>query len=249
MRYVFILGGTDLEMQEIAKILRVKNQTFFDKRLGWSAKASAYFAEISKVVSSGTDYVLVLVELGVDIELPTNSIIIDHHGDRAGEPASVIQVLNLLNETPTRWQQLVAADDSGGPVGLIAFGATPEEFKNIRDAGRAAQGITPEQEAAAEQAVARAERFGNLVVVRCAHSTCATITDRLFPLWKDGLENVLILSDDGESNYFGDVRVRRALHDTYGGWIGGNPNGNGYWGMHDASKHDQVLDLVKTLAS
>ena len=251
----FFLGGIDLEMLAIKNVLITKGIAFCDKGLGWGAHASAYASEIAQAVSEGE--VIVLLELDneprqatkwdgekIPVSLPSGTIIVDHHGDRAGEPASILQVLDLLGLEPSRHQQLIAADDSGGPVGLVAFGATPEEFTAVRTAGRTAQGITLEQEEEATRAVAASEKFGGAVIVRCAHSKCAPITDRLFPSWEDGRENLLILSEDGEVNYFGKASVRNALKQRFGGYLGGNPEGNGFWGTQGVSQED-ILSLFK----
>ena len=39
-RNVFFLGGIDLEMKEIEKILLQNGEKFFNKSLGWGAKVS-----------------------------------------------------------------------------------------------------------------------------------------------------------------------------------------------------------------
>ena len=256
--FYFFLGGNDLEMTEIKKVLVSMGIPHLDKNLGWGAHASAYAEEITSSAKRGE--IPVLVELDNEfhsatewnseknsVALPPNTVMIDHHGKRASEPAAILQVLKLLGLSPTRWQSLVAAHDSGGPPKLKLFGATPEEFEEICAASRAAQGITPKQETEAAIAIATSEKFGGLVVVKSPHSKCGPITDRLFPTWEDGKENVLILSEDGESNYFGDVRVRTALEERFGGWIGGDPLGNGFWGNGNVNQAE-VLSLVKKLA-
>ena len=260
MKYHFFLGGKDLEMNEVRLALVAASIAFSDKALGWGAHASAYSAEIANVAARGETPVLVELDNASHaatqwdaakepVAMPAGTIEVDHHGARAGEPASVLQVLTLIGATPTRWHKLVAADDgNGGPVGLVAFGATPEEFAAVRAAGRAVQGITPEQEAEADRAVAGAEKFGKLVVVRCTHSKCGPITDRLFPNWQDGKENVLVIASDGEMDYFGDAHVRNALEQKFGGWKGGDPAGNGFWGANGIDQ-SEVLALVKSLAA
>jgi hypothetical protein len=40
--FIFLLGGHDLEMVEIGKILKAKGLTFHDRNLHWGTKLSAY---------------------------------------------------------------------------------------------------------------------------------------------------------------------------------------------------------------
>lgn len=63
------------------------------------------------------------------------------------------------------------------------------------------QGITPEQEAEAERALGCREVINGVTVVRMSHSKTATVADRLFDPEKE--QRLLILSGDGESNFFG----------------------------------------------
>ncbi len=41
-QYIFLLGGHDLEMQEIRNILEEKQLKYFDYNLAWGAKLSSY---------------------------------------------------------------------------------------------------------------------------------------------------------------------------------------------------------------
>lgn len=236
-----MMGGADAEMIAIAKILTEAGQTVIDKQLGWGAKVSAYTEEIALAVAEGNTPVL--VELELDIAVPEGAVAIDHHNERAGEPASILQVLNLLGIEPTRHHMLIGANDSGYIPAMQAMGATQEEIAEIRLADRDAQGITSEQEAEAERAVAEAEATGKLTVVRMSHSKTATVADRLF----GKADQLLILSGDGEVNFFGNGAICSDLKAKFEGWGGGagfgKIDGNGYWGGYP--NHDEVLNFVK----
>ncbi|KKT92230.1 MAG: hypothetical protein UW92_C0004G0013 [Candidatus Jorgensenbacteria bacterium GW2011_GWA2_45_13] len=226
-KYYFFLGGSDAEMVEIKKILSENNIPFSDKNLGWGAKASAYAEEI--ISAKKGKLFPVFVELENDINY--DGTIVDHHGSRAGEQPSIIQVLNLLGLIkPTRWQKLIGANDAGYIPAMVAIGATEEEIKKVRLADRTAQGITPEQEREAERAIAAYEVSGRLTIVHMAHSKCATVTDRLFGKY----DQLLILSSDGEVNFFGDGALCVELKEKFQGWNGGSGLGkkgeNAYWG-------------------
>ena len=135
-----------------------------------------------------------------------------------------------------------------------AASAYSEEVAQVRMLDRSAQGITPEQEAEAERAIAAATVVNGVTIVKMAHSKTATVCDRLFSPDKE--ECLLILSEDGESNFFGNGELCRLLQgektgktaegwDTYshfGGWVGGNLPTSGYWGGY--ADQNEVLDFV-----
>ncbi len=249
---VVFAGGYDGEMVEIINACREAGVEVVDNHLGWGAAASAYAKEIAQAASEGK--APVLVELTLDIEVPSTSIIVDHHNENAGKPASLLQVLDLLGVEPSREQLLIAANDCGYIPGMLALGATSKEVAKVRYADRAAQGITPEQEAEAERAIAAAEQVNGVTIVRMAHSKTATVCDRLFNPEKE--QRLLILSEDGESNFFGNGELCQLLQgektgktpegwDTYsnfGGWIGGNLPTSGFWGGYGDQK--AVLNYI-----
>ncbi len=237
-KYYFLLGGNDAEMNEIRNVLSANNMPFADKGLGWGAKASAYTEEISSAKKEG--FTPVLVELENDINY--DGVIVDHHGARASEKSSILQVLDLISQEPNRWQELIGANDAGYIPAMVAIGATEEEIANVRLADRTAQGITPEQEREAERAIAAREGSGRLTVIRMAHSKCATVTDRLFGKY----DQLLILSSDGEVNFFGDGALCAELKEKFQGWNGGSglgkKGGSAYWGGYP--NHAEIESFV-----
>jgi hypothetical protein len=235
-RLTFFLGGHDLEMLAIRELLEAEAAgRFHDKALRWGARASAYRDEIEACLRRGETPVL--VELDDDLGLDA-LVVVDHHGERAGEDEAtsleqVFALLELPRERWTRWHELVAANDRAYVPGLVAAGATREEIARVRAADRAAQGITPEDEAEAERAIARASRLcdGRLTVVRAAHARLAAVEDRLRPeLGGPGALNLLLIAPD-EVDFAGDGRVVTALARRFpGGWYGGALPARGFWG-------------------
>ncbi len=249
---VFFLGGHDLEMLEIRRVLEAHASRFHDGGLRWGAKASAYRREIEECLSARSIPVLIELEddLGID---PSERIVVDHHGAAAGEdaPTSLEQVIALLGLAPTgmtRRQRLIAANDRGHIVALRDAGATNEEVAAIRAEDRAAQGITEEEEVAAANAVREAESRcgGRLTLVRCPHSRLAAISDRLEDaLGGPGYRNLLVLSPV-EVNFSGAGSVVLALRDGLpGSWSGGALPERGYWGV--APVPEGIVDLVEHL--
>lgn len=258
---VVFLGGMDAEMITIREVLSSQGIPFCDKSLGWGASVSAYQAEIAEAQLSGRE--VVTIELSNDLGL-SGLLEVDHHGDRSSEPAAILQVLALLGMEPTREQELIAANDNGYIPAMMAMGATAVEIAAVRLLDRSAQGITPEMEAEAERAINCLTTANGVTIVKMAHSKCATVTDRLFSLSEK--QNLLILSEDGESNYYGDgelcslLRGEKAgeqpapwdpsqiqvLYSNFGGWNGGSglgiKGGSAFWGGY--ADQDAIKNFV-----
>ncbi len=187
-----------------------------------------------------------------DLDLtPAQFLEVDPHGERAGEnrPTSLHQIFDLLGLPPERWTHwfdLIAANDWGYIPAMVEMGATREEISKVRAADRAAQGITPEEEAAGERAAAHAETIadGLLTVVRLPRSRTATVTDRLqAELGEPGYQNLLICSPD-QVNFFGSGELIFALDRKFpGGWYGGALPARGFWG-HDKPVPDVLPVLL-----
>lgn len=258
----FFLGGNDLEMKTIKDLLEKQGVAYSDAGLSWGASTSKYGDEINQVAASGK--IPVIVELAVDSKLPENTINVDHHNENSNKPASILQVCELLGIEPTRSMQLVAANDCGYIPAMAAMGASKVEINQIRYQDRAMQGITLEQEEQAELALQYKKEMYGVTVVMLPHSKTATVTDRLFDETKP--QNLLIISQDGETNYFGpedicrklqgnkvgerpapwDPNQTEVLYDHFGGWIGGaglgQKGGTAFWGGYADQK--EILKFV-----
>ena len=235
---VFFLGGQDLEMCTIRELLaETAPDRWYDKKLGWGAKASVYGEEIGRTLAAG--YLPVLIELVNDLALSAEQcLVVDHHGERAGteQPTSLHQVFSLLGLPPScwsRWFDLVAANDRGYIPALVAIGATQEEIVRVRRADRIAQGITPAEEQAGAEAAANIEVVadGALAIAHLPHARTATVVDRLQPeLGGPGYPNILVYSPD-QVNFFGEGSWVFALSQRFpDGWYGGALPERGFWG-------------------
>lgn len=240
---LFLLGGHDLEMLEIRKLLEGSRVHFHDKGLGWGAKASHYRAEIEEALNRGQTPAL--VELIDDMELEksgANVVIVDHHGPRAGadKPSALRQVFQLIKAPEKAWGRyydLVAANDIGYIPAMIQMGATIEEIKKIRRADRCAQGVTEAEDASAKESAASASwlKNGRLVVAHIPHSRTSSLTDSInlhaIASGSPMPENILAISPD-QTNFFGLGDIVYALKDDYpGGWYGGALPAYGFWGI------------------
>lgn len=180
MRRIFLLGGHDLEMQEIKNLLKSHGERYVDAHLNWgNARLSAYMSVISEEPNS--EYYG--IELKEDTQLPKYYHRIDHHNDYNQRPAAIMQVAEILGIKPGRHIQLVAANDAGYIPAMRALNASKEEIAEIRKQDRAAQGVTEEDEKMAEIAVASADKsYPGLIVVKASRSRFSPIVDRLTDL-------------------------------------------------------------------
>ncbi len=258
---VIFLGGADTEMVRIAEVVREAGcEEVRDAGLSWGTKASAYGDEIAEVAASGK--IPILIELEIDIDLPETAVVVDHHGDRAGEPPAILQVLDLLGIEPTRWDFLVAANDAGWYPGLAGIAeipgmgflsppATQEEMKKVRSGDYGLQGITPEMLAEIDRALAApVEMIGSIRVVRMSHSKCGPIGDHFaIPAFanREPIPQYVVFSEDGETNFSGDGALCAELHEKFGGWSGGAGLGKAgetaFWGGYADQK--EIEDFLK----
>lgn len=245
--YNFVLGGNDAEMEVIKVLLSQAGVAFSQPNTGWGAPPIDFME-----IAFHSIPIFVECEPAADTlpEVGSNSqqgrvgtlipMVIDHHGARSGEPASVMQVLNFLeskgvriSDSLRRWCELIGANDSGYIPAMEKMGATPVEITQIRLLDRQAQGITPEHEAEAERVLSIPPEIKEGVrILHAKYSKCSPVTDRLYQSgWRGG---ILIIAEDGEVNFFGDGAICARLQSNLGGWSGGSglgkEGGNAFWG-------------------
>ena len=250
----FFLGGHDLEMLEIARLVRdeLGPDAVVDRQLPWhAAKASVYAGDIRCTIEANRLPVLVELDLaGLPDEMLAQCHVVDHHGEHAGadRPTAIEQAFALLQLPRERWTRrlaLVAANDRGWIPELRAAGASPAEIEALRREDRAAQGITPSEEADAGRACREAVRDegSSVLIVRMNHSKTSPAFDRLaLAAGTNDPPDTLIVSPD-EYNFSGDgARVLRLAGRFADGWYGGALPVRGFWG------HSQPLpDLHEVL--
>ena len=179
MKQIYLLGGHDLEMTEIKRMLESQNKHYEDHFLNWS---NAHLSSYSETINAFPDAEFFGIELNEDIDTPMHYCRIDHHNDYSDRDASILQIAKLLNIIPTHYIKLVAGNDSGYIPAMISLGATDDEIKEIRRLDRLAQGVTEEDEKLAEQSIAEnLQRKGNLIIVKALTSKFSPICDRLYP--------------------------------------------------------------------
>jgi hypothetical protein len=243
--YRFLLGGPDLEMEEIRKILMKGNLKFsVQEGIQWGARLSEYEKEFNE-----TDQ-FVGIEIKTDIKPPKNYISIDHHNERAGEVSSIEQLAKLLGITLSSEQLLIAANDRGYIPEMISVGAMPEDIERIRKADRFAQGVTKEDEEAAREAIKKRIYKEDVLFVKTDRRNFTSICDFLYPYHK------LLIISDKELTYFGPGAhgLKTAFNDLINeekAYYGGQPS-SGFFGLSGTWKEDEIstiadkiLELVK----
>jgi hypothetical protein len=198
MAFVFLLGGRDLEMCAIERLLIRHGQVYHWKDgITWArASWSSYGAEIKEAHDKGLKPVGIELN-ATHVHAPEGCIDIDHHNERSGDPSSIEQVAELLGVALSPIENVVAANDKGHVKALRALGLSEARIERIRRLDRRAQGHTAEQDEAAKTLVQahwqnRAikkypERYGDVDVIECGDIpfTCvgdALLTDKIL-LW------------------------------------------------------------------
>ena len=248
-RFIFLLGGADLEMHTIRRLLDKNGYRYYDRHLRWdNACLSAYRKEIAEYTEDDTP-LWIGIELQEDMIPPTRYVSIDHHNCNAHKPSSLEQLAEWLDIPLSRQEQLIAANDRAYIPGMKALKASEVEVARIRQADRACQGVTEEEEKLAEQAIREhTQVYKNLIVVRALCHRFSPICDRLFPY-----DRLLIYTDE-EWMYYGkqaDRLVEIFQSDIQNGKIfyGGGPDG--YIGCkrkaYTSSEIQQHVELIKNL--
>lgn len=194
---LFLLGGMDLEMDSIKKLLEEHHEIFIDRLLGWSNARLSNYADL--IETKKNEYTCIYgIELEEDIAVPKNYIRIDHHNDFSTKKSSLEQVANILNCDLNRYQQLVAANDCCYINGLEELIATQKEIEQIRLLDRKYQGVTAAEESVAEMELkTNCLQVGSLLIVKTSLDRFSPFTDRLYPFEE------LIVFNDKELVYYG----------------------------------------------
>lgn len=247
-KYVFFLGGRDLEMLTISKILLKRNEIVHDKKLKWGAKASEYIKEIKNLPD---DHFPVLIELKIDIEIPPNSIVIDHHNENAGidKKTSIEQIADLLNIELTQEQKYVSINDKEHIIGLKKAGLDNKKIQIIRNQDRKAQGITSIDEKNAKVSIKHFSKqlSNDAIYINSFTEITSPITDFLFGHYK----HIFIKTPQEKFSYSGTADIIEKLKKHYKEnffedkemefWFGGELVNYGYFGSNRTLEIDDTF--------
>lgn len=251
-KYIFFLGGYDLEMVTIKEILEERKEKFFDKKLSWGAKASAYQSELALLQH---EQIPVLIELEIDIPIPPETILIDHHNERAGKDkkTSIEQVADLLDVKLNRWQQLISANDKGYVWGMQDIGATEEEIKKARTLDMEKQGVSIEDQEKAKISVNHfLERISkDMVIINSLIEKTSPITDLIYKYYR----HIFIITPSNKLSYSGTEQIIKILEEKYAElkkednkiktWSGGYLPDHGYFGSSYALDKKKIIEIME----
>src|SRR3989339_484513 len=227
---LFLCPINDGEAVEIINLLIDQQMSFITTYQDWGASwehlEPIVVGTIKTLLKESPNVQIIGIELQGQARF--GGINIDHHrydgDDRSNPLSSLEQVAKLVGVELDRHQQLVAVNDRGYiPAMIKELDAGVQEILDVRSQDRKAQGITQEQEEEAYQAIDKVDGWGKacrgeLVIIEMTHSKCSCVKDHLFLFWKDGRERLLVLSADGEANFYGDGAVCAQLQESFGGW-------------------------------
>lgn len=197
---VYFLGGNDLEMMEIRKLLQRVNAKIVDKNLSWGAKISDYLEEINQLKAGE---VAVFVELEQDIKPTIEYEIIDHHGEYSHFPTALEQIASKFNIALDRFQTLVCINDKYHINGLKKAGISSQEIETIRQMDRMAQGVTEEDELLGVEAIKTCKTINKIPIYFSKTNNFSVITDRV------NHQNYVIYSESAVCVYT--VKSKRTL--------------------------------------
>ena len=239
---LWVCPNNDLKAKTIIEMLEREGEKYLVTGQTWGASWEKLEEEIKtklkEAMENGQEV------YGIELQGNSNGAInIDHHtygeDDRRNSKSSIEQVADILEKELTLDEQFVSANDKGYIPAMEELGKklkiNPKDLKeiiaNIRMRDRETQGITSEQEAQAEEAIKKLGELKekrNYISIDLPHSKTSTVTDRLYGKY----DNLLVTSEDGETNFFGKTEIIKMLNERFpSGWSGGSlDQGSGYWG-------------------
>jgi|GEM_PF-414466 len=253
-KYIFFLGGLDLEMLEIKNILEEKNLTIINRELSWGAKLSDYKDELSKEDDSTKKQTYVFIELEMDDKHLLEGKeykIIDHHNEQSHKKSSLEQLIEFLNTELgievafTRYRQLIAINDVKHIKGMQEADASESEIAEIRAADRKAQGITESEEALAKESVKSFKRDDGLITtIKAQTDRFSAITDFIY----QEKSKHLIIYNEQSLNYYGPAKnelVSFLKNKSVGQFLYHGGDENGFLGIEKYKlSPDQLSALV-----
>ena len=243
---LFLLGGHDLEMKAIADLLTSNHVTYLDANLSWDN--ALWEAYLQPPYKAQMEVALAQAQPVYGIELrgsiPDGCQLIDHHNEQGNQPSAIEQVSKIIHHTMTRWEHLVAANDTGHIPGMKRIGASKQEIDQVRHADRQAQSVTEEDEQLAIQSIKEHLETSpdGLTVVRSLTSKFSPITDRLY-----GQADQLLVYHDHDLNYYGEGKEKLVAHFDYlieagSAYHGGGSSG--FFGIHSIDNEQQMQKLL-----
>ena len=228
---IFLLGGCDLEMARIKKILDKYSIKYYNKNLKWGAKLSDY-----KDVLNNKEHFFG-IELIKDIKPPKYYTEIDHHNKKKNKQSALFQVLKILNIKPKKIDYLIDANDRGHIKLMKKITKNEKYIKWIRKLDRIAQGVTPIEEKAAKEI--KPKKVGEISVVYFPHPHFSPVVDNL------NFKKLLIYNDNHLTYYTTSSKEIENLVKKYNKF---NPYySNGFFGFECKNAKEKAKEILNYL--
>jgi len=224
----WIVPTADLETVEVRELLAQNGEYVLATGQKWGARWDHLEAEVIGAVETYRVENPAVKIYGVKLEgeCPNgwNAKTIQRYSGQGVCPLEAVAEIVWvgLNE----YQKLVAVNLKNRMAGLIAASLPQGVIDAIRLTDRCSQGVTPDQEAAAVRAWGKRVVAGDhLTIIRMRECKCAPVTDRFYGQYK----NILILGEDGESNFYGDAEIAVALKKAFPSYTDADGNVRECW--------------------
>jgi len=228
---VFLLGGCDLEMARIKKLLDKYSLKYYNKNLQWGAKLSEY-----KEFLNNNDHFFG-IELIKDINPPKYYTEIDHHNKNSNKKSSLFQILKILNITPKKIDYLIDANDRGH-IKLMKKITNNKKYINwIRKLDRKAQGVSFIEEEMAKKI--KPKKIGKVWLVYFPYKHFSPIVDNL------DLNRLLIYNNSHITYYTDSKKEIEKLVKKYKKY---NPYySNGFFGFECKKAKEKIKEIINYL--
>jgi hypothetical protein len=228
---VFLLGGCDLEMVRIKKILDKYSIKYYNENLKWGAKLSEF-----KKYFNDKDHFFG-IELIKDITPPRYYTEIDHHNKNSYKKSSLFQVLKILNIKPKKIDYLIDANDRGHIKLMKKITKNEKYIKWIRKLDRKAQGVTEIEEEIAKKI--KPKKIGEILVVYFPYPHFSPVVDNL------NFEKLLIYNDNHLTYYTNSKNEIEKLVSKYKKF---KPYySNGFFGFECKNAKEKVEEIINYL--
>lgn len=241
---IWIVPQADLETIEVRELLVNNGEHVIATCQKWGARwdklSVGEGGAVATYRASNPTIEIVGVKLEGDAPTEWNARTISRYNGSGLCPLEA--VANTIGVELGEYHKLVALNLKNRMAGLIAAGLPQGMIDAIRLTDRCSQGVTPDHEAAAVRAWNKRTVAGNLTIVRMRECKCAPVTDRFYGQY----QNILIIGEDGEVNFYGSADICVALKETFarlGGWMrimdGASES---FWGAYTSVQDQQDIE-------
>ncbi|WP_457562982.1 CorA family divalent cation transporter [Caminibacter pacificus] len=229
---IFFLGGCDLEMCAIKRLLDKYGEKYVDKNLKWGAKTSQILDEFEKYKNYDKIY-LIEFEDDAGVLKWENVEHIDHHNENSDKPSSLEQLAYILGHKLSRFEKAVALNDKGYIPALNCACIGKSDIQRIRKLDRKCQGVTKEEEEAAAKAELKEINY-------FPYEHFSPLSDRLY---MEGFEKYVIYNDNLTMFYGYPVdRLKKIFKDKKFFCGGGT---HGYFGIEEKLSEYEIKEAIK----